>query len=217
MKRSAYLIAGAAAIATFATTFYLSRRGPAPAPVVPSPPVAVAPAVPAPSAQGPEVHYPVDGKLAGPSSPREFDLLAALSDLLGLKTVQSMFRLDGFPRRFAATIDNLGRSHAPEALWPLNPVSGRFTVEEREGATFIGADNALRYTPYVRLLETVDLRQAVALYTRIYPALQRAYEELGYPRDYFNDRLVAVIDRPLETPEFDVPLQVRLPPISLRW
>ena len=54
----------------------------------------------------------------------------------------------------------------------------------------------------------------VALYTRIYPTLQRAYEELGYPKAYLNDRLVEVIDQLLATPEIDVPLQVRLPTIE---
>ena len=99
-------------------------------------------------------------------------------------------------------------------LWPVNPVPGRFSVELRDGATFIGADNGLRYTPYVLLLETVDLRQGVAVYSRIYPDLQRAYEDLGYPKGYLNDRLVHVIDELLATPEIDVPLEVRLPSIE---
>ena len=166
----------------------------------------------------------VDARGTGPLSDRRqeaaapstkaFDLQTALEDLFGLKTVQSMFRLDDFPRRLAATIDNLGRSHASATLWPVNPASGRFTVEERDGATFIGADNGLRYTPYVLLLETVDLRQAVGIYARIYPSLQQAYEDLGYPRGYLNDRLVEVIDQLLATPEIDAPIEVRLPPIE---
>jgi hypothetical protein len=160
-----------------------------------------------------QVHYPIDAKMAA-SPATAFDLQTALEDLFGLKTVQSMFRLDDFPRRLAATIDNLGRSHASPTLWPVNPASGRFTVEDRDGATFIGADNGLRYTPYVLLLETVDLRQAVDIYVRIYPSLQRAYEALGYPGSYLNDRLVQVLDQLLATPEIDVPIEVRLPPIE---
>jgi hypothetical protein len=99
-------------------------------------------------------------------------------------------------------------------LWPVNPTSGRLIVDEHDGATFIGADNGLRYAPYVLLLESVDLRRAVAVYARIYPSLQQAYKDLGYPKAYFNDRLVQVIDQLLETPETDAPLQVQLPPIN---
>jgi hypothetical protein len=161
-----------------------------------------------------QAHYQLDINMVPTPSGTAFDLQKGLEDLFGLKTVQSMFRLDDFPRRLVATIDNLGRSHASAALWPVNPVGDRFIVEEREGATFIGADNGLRYTPYVLLLETVDLRQAVGIYARIYPSLQRAYEELGYPGNYLNDRLVEVIDLLLATPENDAPIQVRLPAIE---
>jgi len=213
--RSAYAIGGVAIIAVVvAAAFYLWRRDMAAVPAaVTSPPVELAPPTTAASVPEAPLHYPIDTKAAAPST-KAFDLQTALADLFGLKTVESMFRLDDFPRRLAATIDNLGRSHASATLWPVHPVSGRFTVEERDGATFIGADNGLRYTPYVLLLETVDLHQAVGIYARIYPSLQRAYEELGYPGSYLNDRLVEVIDLLLATPETDAPLQVRLPPIE---
>ena len=218
MKRSAYVIAGAAAIGLLATALYLGQRDTAfvPSSVGASAPAAAAaaPSAPAPTAAEPKVHYPVDAKLSAPPFATTFDLQTALSDLLGLKTVQSMLRLDDFPHRLAATVDNLGRSDAPSTLWPLNPAGGRFAVDERDSATFIGADNGLRYTPYVLLLETADLHRAVAVYARIYPSLQRAYQELGYPKAYFNDRLVQVIDQLLATPETDAPLQVQLPPIN---
>ena len=39
---------------------------------------------------------------------------------------------------------------------------------------------------------------------------QAAYQELGYPQGYFNDRLVEVIDQLLATPEVAEPLAVKL-------
>ena len=56
--------------------------------------------------------------------------------------------------------------------------------------------------------------KAVAVYTRMYPQLQRAYEDIGFPRRYFNDRLVAVIDLLLATPDVAGPIKVHLPPIN---
>jgi hypothetical protein len=38
------------------------------------------------------------------------------------------------------------------------------------------------------------------LYRQFYPLFQRAYEDLGYPKAYFNDRLIAVIDHLLAAP-----------------
>ena len=138
------------------------------------------------------------------------DIGAALTELLGRKAVLSFFQVEDFPRRFVATVDNLGRAHAPPLLWPVNPMAGRFTVEERDGATVIAPDNSSRYTPFVLLAETVDIRRAVDLYVRMYPLLQRTYEELGYPKRYFNDRLIAVIDQLLATPVREEPLKLEL-------
>ena len=216
MTRSVYYLIGAAiGIAMLWVAFHLWDASRASIPAVVAPPAAErsAPA-PVPSIPEAATHYPLDPKLAAGTSATAFDLEAALAELFGAKTAQSMFRLDDFPRRLAASIDNLGRSHGSTTLWPVNPAGGRLVVEERDGATFIGADNGLRYTPYVLLIETVDLRRAVAIYARIYPSLQRAYEELGYPGKQFNDRLVEVLDQLLATPEFDTPIEVRLPSIE---
>ena len=62
--------------------------------------------------------------------------------------------------------------------------------------------------------EAVPLDSAVALYARLYPLFQQAFEELGYPRRYFNDRLVAVLDHLLLAPEPQGPLRVKLTPVN---
>jgi hypothetical protein len=49
----------------------------------------------------------------------------------------------------------------------------------------------------------------VALYLRVYPLLQQAYEDLGYPGRYFNDRVVEVIDNLLATPTPTGPIAVK--------
>jgi hypothetical protein len=83
-------------------------------------------------------------------------------------------------------------------------------VIERNGQLFVDADNAARYTPLVLLVEQVDAQAAVALYGRLLPLLQRAYEQLGYPSRRFHDRLVAVIDHLLAAPEAPEPIALTL-------
>ncbi|MEO6407522.1 MAG: DUF3014 domain-containing protein [Burkholderiaceae bacterium] len=192
-------------------------------PAVPPQPTAVVAAVTAdvaPSAPAlptvPErvIQYPIASPDADASAIKPVSIEAALMDLFGRKAVLGLFQLDGFANRVAATVDNLGRMHAPARLWPLSPAQGRFTVAGKGDAEVIGADNGLRYAPYVLMFENVDLRQAVAVYTRLYPQFQQAYEELGYPKGYFNDRVVEVIDHLLATPDATSPLKVRLPTIK---
>jgi hypothetical protein len=138
------------------------------------------------------------------------DVAQALVNLLGAKEVATFLEVDEFPRRLATTIDNLGRAHAAPMLWPIHPTPDRFMVDEVDGGPVIAADNAARYTPMVLLAESVDAARAVELYIRMYPLLQRAYEELGFPDRYFNDRLIAVIDLLLATPQVDYPVKLQL-------
>ena len=160
--------------------------------------------------------HPIEAATVAASSPGAAPLNVedALIDLLGRKAVLSALRIEDFPRRFAATVDNLGRSSATSRLWPVNPTPGRFTVETRADAMFVSADNGQRYTAFVLLVESIDMRRAVATYVRLYPLIQTAYEDIGFPGRYFNDRLVEVIDVLLATPEIESPLKVVLPLIN---
>ena len=172
-------------------------------------PVASAPASPS----APAILHPVPAAAASGSVASEgFD--EALVVLFGRQSVASLFRTDDFARRFVATIDNLGRSSAPANVWPVNPAMGRFETTDTAQGEVVQADNALRYLPYVLLLEQVDLRKAVQVYAQHYPALQREYQELGFPQGYFNDRFIEVLDQLLATPEGAPPLHVHRPAIN---
>ena len=189
---------------------------PAPLPAVASaPPVEAAPpALPASEpASGPlnpiEVVASPEGALPGLAGSDDH-VARALSELLGSRDVAALLQMDGLVRRVVATVDNLGREHAPARLWPVNPTPERFAVEEEGTVQTIASGNAARYGAMVRWIESVDMERAVALYARLYPLFQQAYEELGYPGRYFNDRLVAVIDHLLQAPEPASPVAVRL-------
>jgi hypothetical protein len=121
-----------------------------------------------------------------------------------------MVRRDDFVRRAVVTIDNLGRAHAAPRLWPVNPVAGKFSVQREGDKDVIAPANSVRYSAFVAFAESLDTARAAALYKQHYPLFQAAYKELGYPNAYFNDRLVAVIDQLLATPEPAGPLAVRL-------
>jgi hypothetical protein len=206
-------VAGIVAVVAAALGFYAWRTAqtPAPAAVDETPPApASMPAAAAPAPSAPQYPAPVPASAVGTPE----DLQRALVDLFGRDAVLSLFTLDDFARRVAATVDNLGRAQASASLGPLRPAPGRFTVQSRGDGTIIGADNALRYAPYVQLLERVDPERLVALYANIHPLVQRAYEELGYPKGRFNDRLIAVIDQLLATPEPRAALAVHLPEIN---
>jgi Protein of unknown function (DUF3014) len=179
-------------------------------------PVAAAPAPPPPAASEPAIQHPIEAPPAtAAETPRTLDqsegvIVQALSALLGSKPGASMVRRDDFVRRAVATIDNLGRAHAAPRLWPVNPMAGKFSVEPADGKEVISQANSVRYGAFVAFAESLDSARAAALYKQNYALFQTAYKELGYPSGYFNDRLVAVIDQLLATPEPAGPLAVKL-------
>jgi hypothetical protein len=128
------------------------------------------------------------------------EVAAALAALAGSPAGAALLQTADFPRRFVATVDNLGRSHAPPLLWPVAPAEGRFTTEPRDGTEVIAVVNGQRYAPLVALAEALDPQAAANLYRRLYPQLQQAYEDLGFPGRPFHTRLLQVIDLLLATP-----------------
>jgi hypothetical protein len=189
-----------------------------PVPVAAAPNDAPAPPPPPapPSAASAEPQNPMDA-LAPPDAalPKLPDsdarVTKALIELFGGKNVAAYMHPDGIVRRFVTTVDNLAREQAPPSAWPVLPTGQRFITDGQQGQVqTIAANNAARYNAIVLLAESVDPAKAVAVYAKLYPLFQQAYEELGYPGRYFNDRLIAVIDHLLQAPEPKGPVEVRL-------
>lgn len=132
----------------------------------------------------------------------------ALNQLVQPGAAAKFLQSANFARHFVATVDNLGRSYAPASRWPVNPAPDRFTFEERDGRTYIAPGNDKRYVPLVQLAETLDARAVIDLYVRMYPQLQAAYADLGFPHAYFNDRLIEVMGLLLASPEPSGPIEV---------
>ncbi len=197
------------------------QKDPVPAPAPPPPPPVVAPRPPAPPAPDlapppPAVRHEVKAEReAGQTTLPSLDdsdgaIEKALSALFGKKAIRPNFILDGFVRRTVATIENLANETATTQRWPVHPTPAEFVVDGAVGSTVIGARNDARYAAFLGLVNAVDTGRAVRQYVRHYPLFQQAYEELGFPGQYFNDRVVTVIDHLLETPEPPSPPRVTL-------
>lgn len=135
----------------------------------------------------------------------------ALSNLLSNKTLMTIFINDQLIRNIVVTIDNLPRQQVSTKVMPIKKAPGKFITNESEGVVTISPNNSERYTPYMRFAEEVDPKKLVNLYVQLYPLFQKTYEELGYPDQYFNDRLMVVLDNLLSTPEISEPVQLVQP------
>jgi hypothetical protein len=207
--------------------YWWQQRTPEPVPETiqaPAPVQAITPSAsassPTAASSTPQVVHPIEPAQAGtaPELPElgkaDAFVIEALGSLLGQPNLRAFVLGEDFVRHVVATVDNLPQGHASWTVWPVNRTSGRFATMGVETANsqyeIISPDNGARYTPFVKFIESVDAARAVALYVQLYPLFQQAYEELGYPKRYFNDRLIAVIDHLLATPVVSEPMQVKL-------
>ena len=171
-----------------------------------------------PAATAPEatIRHPIDAEHAQPMPPLEQSdgaLRDALARLLGDRPLAALFYPDRMIRRIVATVDNLPRRKAPRSVMPVKQARGVFATAPSAGGITISPDNAQRYAPYVSLARSVDAHALAAVYVRFYPLFQRAYEDLGYPDGYFNDRLVAMIDDLIAAPEIAGPIRLVRPKV----
>jgi hypothetical protein len=145
-------------------------------------------------------------------------MLDVITDLLGGKSLLvKVFRTDRIIHNFVATIDNLPSDRAPLSVMPIVPAAGAFKTFTENGETFISPDNAKRYAIYMKVVEIVDPEKLVAQYVRLYPLFQQAYEELGYPKKYFNDRLLEALDDLLDAPEVNDPVKLSQPHVLYQY
>ncbi|TLY92287.1 MAG: DUF3014 domain-containing protein [Gammaproteobacteria bacterium] len=207
----------AAVIALAGWYWYASRQRPAPATPV------VAPAAPPPVSAEPQIAHPIAadnaaGSAALPalndSDPVVHDSLAGVLDR---RAVEQFLVPQNVVRHLVATVDNLPRRKVAVELRPVKSTPGQTVIATQGEITTLSDANFERYAPLVRVLQATDVKALALVYQRLYPLFQQAYEDLGYPGKYFNDRLVEVIDHLLQAPEVPAPIKLVQPRVFYEY
>jgi len=205
------VLAAIVLLGSAAAWYWWPRIAPTPAP----PPAVTAPAAPEPE---PAIANPIPAPATdAPALPALADsdapFAAALAAVPGAGNIGNYLQPENLIRHIVATIDNLPRHRLAVELRPLKPMTGAFMVTGGEEQATLDEHNAARYAPLVALLGKLDMRAVNGLYQHYYPLFQRAYQDLGYPQGYFNDRLVSVIDHLLAAPRQAAPLALVRPKV----
>ena len=135
----------------------------------------------------------------------------ALADAVGAPLVAQYLVPDNIIRHMVVTVDNLPRQKVAVDRRPVVPATGTFMAHGDEEHATLDAQNYQRYEPMVAAFSNLNMQRVGAVYLRFYPLFQKAYEDLGYPTGYFNDRLVKVIDMLLATPQITGPIELVRP------
>jgi Protein of unknown function (DUF3014) len=183
----------------------------------------VPPPAPAVDAGPPAIAHPIPGDpdAAQPAMPALDDSDAPLHDslakLVDAKTLDQLLVPDNLVRNIVVTVDNLPRSKAAVDRRPVKATPGSAAVVTSGEDITLSEQNYARYAPFVSLVQSTDAKQLATLYFHYYPLFQQAYENLGYPDKYFNDRLVEVIDHLLATPTPTGPVKLTQPRVFYEY
>lgn len=169
----------------------------------------------------PAVQHPIEQAQTAPASASTAPLPAldgsdasvadALAGLAGGSDLSALLIRQRIIERIVATLDALPRHEALGSFTlPAHTPKGAVVVDDAAGSMQLGAKNSARYAPYLQVVDATEPKALVSWYVHAYPLFQQAYRQLGYPKGYFNDRLIVVIDDLLAAPQ---PAQ---PPAVLR-
>ncbi len=153
--------------------------------------------------------YDADRKLP---SMQESDLVvqSELISLFGKDHFEKVFIPEDLIGHFVMTIVNATEKKIQTQLLPFKAPEGKFLVSGSGAEMQIDSRNYDRYSPYVALLQLVDAKKLVALYSWLYSLFQEAYRDLGTD-GFFNDKVIAALDNIAETPEIKEPILLTRP------
>jgi Protein of unknown function (DUF3014) len=205
-------VAAAVVIALGGGWYYWHKHHPAmPVPAVAPPIVAAAASAPADAIEHP---VPAPPQTSAPPLPSLGDSDAAFHAAVGEASDGSIGQYlvpENIIRHIVVTVDNLSRQKVAVDKRPVPPAGGNFMANGDELHATLDPENFQRYQPLVGAIQKADMQRLATVYLRFYPLFQDAYQDLGYPNGYFNDRLVKVIDVLLATPQPTGPIELVRP------
>jgi hypothetical protein len=205
-------IAGAVVVSAAALWFWYGRTPETEPPEPLPPPVASEP-------PPPPIAHPLPGGSTALPALAESDPVfgSALTKIVGTAAFKQFVRPENLIRHIVVTVDNLAKPHLAVDERPVVPTRGSFLVIGDDTHATLDPNNAARYAAALSALRKLDTNQLVALYLEYYPLFQSAYQDLGYPNAYFNDRLIAVIDDMLLAPRPPEPVALTRPKVMYEY
>ena len=136
-----------------------------------------------------------------------------LDQTIGKAKLADFLVPEGVVRHIVVTVDNLPRKKVAVERRPIKATPGAAVVTTAGESTTLSDANYARYEPFIKLVQSTDSAKLTEFYFHFYPLFQQAYEDLGYPNAYFNDRVIEVIDHLLAAPDVRGPIELTQPKV----
>lgn len=119
---------------------------------------------------------------------------------------------DDLIRKFVAAVDNIANGVSPRKHVDFFTPEGEFKAGEKNGRYIADPASYARYSPVAGVFSSLNAQECVSLYRKLYPTIQQAYRDLGYPGGNFNKTLLQALQELLGVPiiEGDILLEAKL-------
>jgi hypothetical protein len=109
-------------------------------------------------------------------------------------------------RKFVAGVDNVANGQSPRPQWDFFTPRGEFMTSPKDGQILLDPAGFDRYNIVADVFDSVSTQGCARLYQSLRPLLQKAYRDLGYPKEDFHQTLYRAIVEILRTPVVDAPI-----------
>jgi len=125
---------------------------------------------------------------------------------------------DQIIRTFTLLVDNMSRGDlVRKHLKQFEPKQAFKAREIADGVYLTDQASFHRFDRFVEVFDSLNPRIAAALYLKLQPLFQEAYEELGYPGQDFNQVLFAAADVLLDAPVVNRTLKFERPSVMFKF
>jgi hypothetical protein len=121
---------------------------------------------------------------------------------------EDWLKTENIIRKFVAAVDNIAHGLSPRAQMDFFNLGEEFKVLETEEGWIVDPESYRRYDPVVQVFISLDIAESVKLYYQFQPAIQSAYEKLGYPEQDFTNTLDRAVKELMAVPVVTEPIQL---------
>ena len=120
-------------------------------------------------------------------------------------------------QRFVIMTNSLADDQLAANHQVLLPPEQSFRTYQQADKEWIDPASYKRYTPYIDVLESIEVDSLLDLYAEYKPAIDNIFAEISDPDAKFEDRLMNTIDLLLDTPAVPEPIEVYTESVMYRY
>lgn len=111
-------------------------------------------------------------------------------------------------QKFVINVSNLADEELTIKDSLVVPPEGEFKTYEQANGTWIDKASFARYTPYVDVLESMEVEELLSVYDTYKDTIDRKFAEISRPGTSFDNTLIDAINEILDTPEVPMPIEI---------